>query len=103
MEFYNSAKSEEEKEGLASIECNIWACIYRAYQRTQFEESNDNRPPSFSENVFQPKMTFGIPSSSFTEMTDSTFTSDLIMDMEVWGVASQFQDGKLYLLFLYNL
>jgi hypothetical protein len=32
-EFYSSTKSLEYIEGLASIESNIWACIYRAVER----------------------------------------------------------------------
>ncbi|CAI2377964.1 unnamed protein product [Moneuplotes crassus] len=43
-EFYKSEKTIEDIEGLASIESNIWACIYRAHDRVNSDNSARSQP-----------------------------------------------------------
>jgi len=106
-EFYKSEKSIEDIEGLASIESNIWACIYRAFEKIQFVKQDSSGSDtltgdSHSDSTFNPSVTFGNPSASGltnwrTEALTHDLTSlkELVIDMEVYRGVTKFEEGKL--------
>lgn len=87
-EFYRSEKSIEDIEGLASIESNIWACIYRALDRGQIVQGNTLESPSST-----PKEILSDGTIMWKDDAASDFTNlnELTLDMEVYRSMSQFE------------
>jgi len=107
-EFYKSEKSIEDIEGLASIESNIWACIYRAYERnSQYKDLGltddliQTPGQASTTGNFEPNLTFGSPSLSESTLCDDKSVQDLtnlkelVLDMEVYRSVSLFEENKL--------
>ncbi|CAI2370088.1 unnamed protein product [Moneuplotes crassus] len=112
-EFYKSEKSIEDIEGLASIESNIWACIYRALERNIEERSNvaqesvtnSDSPTLLRNNVSQtlggatlgnsPGETLGTTSTCRQEVDNFTDLKDLMLDVEVYRSVSKFEINQI--------
>lgn len=89
-EFYTSDKDILEIEGLASIESNIWACIYRAIENVEDSPIKD-RENSLTQTGEEPShfLTPGGPDDHKTPRansvsTDSEYLNDLLLDLETY-------------------
>lgn len=108
FEFYMSEKSIEDIEGLASIESNIWACIYRALEEVNHLLVRQNTAQLTRRgDSFQSTTTLGGPdfeetprASSLTE--EDSYLEDLLLDLETYRSLSptKIEEGSFASIFL---
>ena len=105
-----SEKSIEDIEGLASIESNIWACIYRALEGANPSLVRQNTDQTTRRgDSFQSTTTLGGPDSeetprAFSLTDEDSHLEDLLLDLETYRSLSptKLEEGSLILFLLFR-
>lgn len=101
-EFYVSDKSVGYIQGLASIEGNIWACIYRALENVDLRRQSSTLDSPTNETQYLQDVTPGGPNDTPTQRVeafapDSDYLKDLLLDVEAYRSLSplKYEEGTL--------
>ncbi|CAI2381433.1 unnamed protein product [Moneuplotes crassus] len=99
--FYKSEKNFKDKERLASMESNIWACIYRAFERSKKAKSLTNNEQFESPNLSSVSFTreekkdeITASSFSFDSKANDIDLAELKIDIEMYRLFSKFEEDQ---------